>query len=295
VSASAVTQCPHCRAKFRVRAEQARAHNGLVRCGACRGVFNVREHIVEGSLDEEFEDADTFGSPQTILAGVPPAARTPSDDEIRAAARAALDVKPAPTRDPRAAASTAAVTQNEGISAHGGAQDTDYDWRPPTNPLSRGQKIAYGMLSLLALAVLIAQALYWFRDEIASRMPSLAPTLAAACAHLNCRVLPPKRAENIGFVGADLALDPAHKGLLIFNATLRNTGSRAVAFPSLVLTLEGVGGEAIARRVFAPEQYAPANANLARGLEGGADMEIKLYLDASPATPVGFKADHAYF
>jgi Protein of unknown function (DUF3426) len=256
-----------------------RAHGGLVRCGACRGVFDARAHLVEGTLDVEQEDADTFGAPQTIIAGIPPVSHAPTVDEVRRAAREAIE---------QAAPSKQAPTADENRLA-------DYDWRAPSEPLTHGQKIGFGALVLTSLLVLIAQSLYWFRDEIASRAPSLAPHLAAACTQLGCRVSPPKRAELLGFVGADLAADPAHKGLHVFTATLRNTSARSVAYPSLVLTLDGVGGQTIARRVFAPEQYAPANANLARGLEGGGELEIKLYLDVSPAVPVGFKADHAYF
>ncbi|MGL5001602.1 MAG: DUF3426 domain-containing protein, partial [Casimicrobium sp.] len=175
------------------------------------------------------------------------------------------------------------------------AQGNDYDWRAPATPLTRGQQWGYAALAATLALAFIANASYWFRDELASRFPSLAPSLTAACAQLGCRVLPPKKTDALGFVGSELAADPAHKGLHVFSATLRNTSTHAVAFPSLILTLEGVGGEAIARRVFSPEQYAPANASLAKGLEGGGDMEIKLYLDVNPMVPVGFKADHAYF
>jgi predicted Zn finger-like uncharacterized protein len=283
VNSSAVTQCPHCRAKFRVRPEQARAHGGLVRCGACRGIFDARLNLVEGKLSADEDDADTFGAPRTIM-GEAPVVPAPSDEEVRAAAREAV-AKPQTSREPSDARTT----------AHGESEDAAYDWRAPSRPLTRGQKLGYGFLSAVALIALVAQSAYWFRDEVASRFPALTPALASACVHLGCRVLPPKRAEQLGFVGAELAADPAHKGLLIFTATLRNSGSRAVAFPSLVLTLDGTNAEPLARRIFTPEQYAPANANLARGLEGGTDLEVKLYLDVSPTTPVGFKADHAYF
>jgi Protein of unknown function (DUF3426) len=111
---------------------------------------------------------------------------------------------------------------------------------------------------------------------------------------LDCRLAPPKRGESLGFVGTDLAADPAHKGLLIFTATLRNSGATAVAYPHLVLSLDGLGGEMVVRRVFAPAEFAPATANLARGLDAGGEIEVKLYLDASQSNVVGFKVDHAY-
>ena len=105
---------------------------------------------------------------------------------------------------------------------------------------------------------------------------------------------PPQRADALGFVSADLAADPAHKGLLIFTVTLRNTGARAVAYPHLVLSLDALGGELAARRIFSPPEFLPASANIAKGLDANAEVEIKLYLDASQSSVVGFKVDHAY-
>ena len=125
-------------------------------------------------------------------------------------------------------------------------------------------------------------------------MPHIAPSLVTACTYLDCRLQPPKRGESLGFVGTDLSADPAHKGLLIFTATLRNSGATAVAYPHLVLSLDGLGGEMVVRRVFTPAEFAPATASLARGLEAGAEIEVKLYLDASQTNVVGFKVDHAY-
>jgi hypothetical protein len=320
-----------------------RAHAGLVRCGACRGIFDAREHLIEGVLASSDDDEqDAQQSPRTILAGIPPVRNAPLGHEARAspvaadpylaprevAREAAKDVGRAAGNDAPAGSHISGSAHSERISAdvahwanavrnvdvnaeanraqesistssstpHLPASDdaVHFRWRNPDRTLTPWQRVIYGFFAIVALAALIVQTGYWFRDEIASRVPAAIPALAALCQPIGCRVGPPKRATDLGFVGADLASDPAHKGLLVFTATLRNTGNRATAFPSLVLTLEGVGGEPLARKVFAPEQYAPANASLARGLDGGAEMEIKLYLDASPASPVGFKVDHAY-
>ncbi len=276
-----------------------RAHAGLVRCGACRGVFDARMNLIEGRLDDEGADHDTFGAPQTIMAGVQPGKplAAPSETEIRAAAIAAIAPKPSATRPHEAGApsNVRAAATNESVHAKPVSDDIDYNWKPAQAPLTRGQKIGYALSSVVVSALLCAQTAYWFRDELVSRYPSLSPTLSANCAYFGCRISPPRRPDGVGFVGTELAPDPAHKGLYIFSATLRNESSYSVAFPSLILTFDGASGETLARKVFSPEQYAPANANLAKGLEGGGDIEIKLYLDVSPTVPVGFKAERAYF
>jgi len=321
---SAVTQCPHCSAKFRVRPEQVQIHAGLVRCGACRGIFDAIEHLVEGMLppSRRLDDPATITPPQTIIQGMPAVsdgAAIDSPAPAVAVVSAAPAVAPPPVTmqveaRPAVAAPDAAATavasgvatdtvvrnldaieaDEQKVHAQPAADISNYRWRAPAQPTTPAMRWTYAFLSLLALLGLAGQGAYFFRDELASRVPDAAPLLAAGCEYLACRVEPPRRADSLGFVGADLAADPAHKGLLTFTATLRNTGSRAVAFPHLVLSLDGLGGELAVRRVFAPSEFAPATANLAKGLDGGAEIEIKLYLDASQTNVVGFKVDHVY-
>ena len=344
---SAVTRCPHCGAKFRVRPEQVKPHAGLVRCGACRGIFDAVEHLIEGSLPPiTTHDDETGDPPRTIIQGMPAVEQPAPATSTTAAGTAAEPVAPpppivappapstsnsgksspvlAPTPAPTTIAgqSKTAVTQTGtqdvqvrnmdaagapsvpatafddntvGAATATSTGETDhYRWRPAPQRVTRGARITYGLLSALAVVAFAAQGAYFFRDELASRVPALAPTLALACEQLGCRLEPPRQTDALGFVGADLAADPAHKGLLVFTATLRNSGQQAVAFPHLILTLDGLSGEMVVRKVFTPAEFAPATANLGRGLDGGSEIEIKLYLDASQSNVVGFKIDHAY-
>ena len=306
--APAVTQCPHCSAKFRVRPEQVKLHAGLVRCGACRGIFDAVEHLIEGVLPPmlPMHEAVEGVSPQTIIQGML-AMTAERDDAATADGVSQNEVKITP--DAAHGATSANYESSVNADPHvrnldAGSQGAttdqttrdlnDYRWRAATGIESRGARWGYAVASLFAVLLLIAQSAYFFRDELVSRLPQVAPLMAIACEQIGCRVEPPRRAESLGFVGADLAADPAHRGLLIFTTTLRNTGLRTVAFPHLVLSLDGLGGELVVRRVFSPTEFAPATANLAHGLDGGAEVEIKLYLDASQVNVVGFKVDHAY-
>lgn len=307
---SAVTQCPHCSAKFRVRPEQVKLHAGLVRCGACRGIFDAVEHLIEGMLPPVAppDDEADVEPPRTIIQGMP-AMQDSADESTEAVAPEAIQSQPPAVKvdvsahtphTPHTVNVADAMVRNTDtddrvvVPAEDRSDLKDYRWRPKARPATRATQWMFALLSLCAVLGLVAQAGYFFRDEIASRVPALAPTLAVACEAVGCRLEPPKRSESLGFVGADLAADPAHKGLLIFTATLRNTGAQAVAFPHLVLSLDGLGGEVVVRRVFTPPEFAPATANLSRGLDAGAEVEIKLYLDASQSNVVGFKVDHAY-
>ena len=302
---AAVTRCPHCAARFRVRAEQVKLHAGLVRCGACRGIFDAIEHLIEGSLPlADSMDDLSEGSPQTIIQGMPgmqPEDALDNNTPSGSSARADLDAPNQAFIGPTSASDGVRVRNLDADPAEPadtamlppGALST-YRWRAQPRSSSALARWALGLLCALATVALAAQAAFFFRDELASRVPTLVPMLTAACGYLDCRVSPPKRGEQLGFIGTDLAADPAHKGLLIFTATLRNSGATAVAYPHLVLSLDGLSGELVVRRIFSPSEFAPATANLARGLDAGAEVEIKLYLDASQTNVVGFKIDHAY-
>ena len=309
---SAVTQCPHCNAKFRVRPEQVKLHAGLVRCGACRGIFDAVEHLIEGSLPsvDPIDEHGEVTPPQTIIQGMPAMTQSVDAPEAVVAApatsmwRTRTGAESKITQRQTAPITSAgtgsieirnmdAAEQPEADAGPPGALNS-YRWRPQPQANSPAMRWVYALLCLFGFIGLAAQAVYFFRDNIAARVPQMAPSLVTACSYLDCRLQPPKRGESLGFVGTDLAADPAHKGLLIFTATLRNSGATAVAYPHLVLSLDGLGGEMVVRRVFTPAEFAPATANLARGLEAGAEIEVKLYLDASQTNVVGFKVDHAY-
>lgn len=48
---SFVTQCPHCRTRFRIGRSQLRAARGAARCGACMEVFNAAHHLLRDDID----------------------------------------------------------------------------------------------------------------------------------------------------------------------------------------------------------------------------------------------------
>lgn len=312
---SAVTQCPHCSAKFRVRPEQVKLHAGLVRCGACRGIFDAVEHLIEGTLPsvDPIDDHGEVTPPHTIIQGWPamqqqvePTAAAPPLSEPPTAPASLWKVRAG--EDSKITQGHVAVKTDDGVVVRNVDADeqssddptatpgglSNYRWRPPPQASTPAMRWIFAVLCLLSVVGFAAQAVYFFRDEIASRVPQIGPSLVVACTYLDCRLAPPKRSESLGFVGTDLAADPAHKGLLIFTATLRNSGPTAVAYPHLILSLDGLGGELVVRRVFAPVEFAPATASLVRGLDAGAEIEVKLYLDASPTNVLGFKVDHAY-
>lgn len=54
MNSTRITQCPHCRTRFHVDAQQLAAAQGAVRCGACRQVFDA-QHCLEPIRDTQPE------------------------------------------------------------------------------------------------------------------------------------------------------------------------------------------------------------------------------------------------
>ena len=47
------TRCPHCQTRFRVTPAQLELRAGLVRCGACREIFNGRDYLLQEPAEIE--------------------------------------------------------------------------------------------------------------------------------------------------------------------------------------------------------------------------------------------------
>jgi predicted Zn finger-like uncharacterized protein len=67
------TQCPHCRTTFRVALDQLKLRAGLVRCGACKQIFNGLEQLLPSgdAPKPPAASAGPAGSPQSNPDGAP--------------------------------------------------------------------------------------------------------------------------------------------------------------------------------------------------------------------------------
>lgn len=88
------TQCPHCHTTFRVAHDQLKLRSGLVRCGACKQIFNGIEHLVSPNAAETAPPQpaiDRTAAPtESDPAALPPKSTPSSVDFV------ALDDEPAP-------------------------------------------------------------------------------------------------------------------------------------------------------------------------------------------------------
>jgi predicted Zn finger-like uncharacterized protein len=142
---------------------------------------------------------------------------------------------------------------------------------------------------LLLLLALLAQSAYFFRTELAARLPDLKPALIGYCKLLNCSVPLPQKSELMSIESSGLEADPAHENQIILNALLRNRALFAQAFPSLELTLNDTQDKPIARRMFRPADYLPPSENEKTGLLPNREISLKLHLNTTSLKPVGYR------
>ena len=143
--------------------------------------------------------------------------------------------------------------------------------------------------AFLLVLMLLAQAAYWFRVDLAARLPGLKPALLGYCRMLKCSVPLPQHADLIGIESSELEADPVNENQITLNALLRNRAPYAQAFPNLELTLNDNQDQPIARRMFIPADYLPPSESEALGLLPNHELGLKLNLNTTDLKPFGYR------
>ena len=153
------------------------------------------------------------------------------------------------------------------------------------------RRVAWALAAVLALAVMLAQAVYQFRTEIAVLLPVTRPHLEAACAALKCELRLPRRPKLMAIESSDLQADGRRENVIVLNAVLRNQALFAQEYPSLELTLTDERDEAVARRVLLPADYLAGTTaeQIARGIAPGTEAVLHVYIDTSGLRAIGYR------
>ena len=139
------------------------------------------------------------------------------------------------------------------------------------------------------LLILLLQTTYFFRVDLAARLPGLKPALIGYCQILHCSVTLPQHTDLIGIESSELEADPANENQITLNALLRNRAPYTQAFPNLELTLNDNQDKPLARRKFIPADYLPQTENETLGLQANHELGIKLHLNTADLKPSGYR------
>jgi predicted Zn finger-like uncharacterized protein len=294
------TLCPHCNTRFRIAAAQKEAHHGMVRCGHCLQAFDARPGFIPDEPDPQLELP--MLNEQAPLPE-PAAAKHPDGEEPAGAAAEETAAAEAEHHEALDFTEMLAAAQGEArpdtleISSEEARQERTLaervaivpDEMDEVSPAPRNRRWPWIAGSSLLAVLLLAQAAYFFRVELAARLPGLKPALIDYCRLLACDVPLPQHADLMGIESSDLEADPARENRITLNALLRNRAPYAQAFPNLELTLNDLNDKPLARRVFRPADYLHPPENEQTGLLPNHELAIKLRLDVTELRPTGYR------
>lgn len=273
-----LTRCPTCSTAFRVTPEQLKARAGKVRCGHCKAVFNALE-----SLEDAPPVAEAAPAPPPASEPVPAAAAEETPAVESSSTDAAI---------PESAPPVSSAVETGAVTVEAGAVDIlleDIQATEVPPPAPRGGRYAWAAAGLLALALLLAQAVYVFRAELALSQPDWRPQLEEFCGQIGCDIPLPRKTDLVSIEASDLHPDPQQKNLLALAATLKNRAPFVQEYPHLEVTLTDTRDQPMVRRVFAPAEYLAEGANVRAGFAANGDLAVNLWLDTGNVGASGYR------
>lgn len=267
--------------------QQLALRAGQVRCGHCHTVFNGVAALLSlaprthRERSEPVLDEEAMGPPTVTL-------------------RAAHALEPAPDAEEDHGRRMQAASEDD-LADNDSEDEPDaeaayaarFAWQEKRTRRHLPAWV-YAIAVPLLVTLLAGQALFHFRDAVAAHWPTTKPTLNRICATVGCELRALQEINGLSIEASDLQADPAHKGLLILSATVRNRMPYALAYPYLELTLSDVDKQTqedvvVVRRALAPQEYVSGAADIDGGIPGNGDLNIKLFIDASATTQAGYQ------
>lgn len=273
---SLVTRCPKCHSDFVVKLEQLQALDGLVRCGGCAHIFDGFASL-QSQLPTltQRPDANPIRSVSGVAASRPSlsASRTAEPSVLRHRAERLESPRSSPVLDvsnpshfpvePVVSSEPSemmiageARLRGEGPSV--GRTQPEFLVDEVDTP--RLMMLLWGLASALALALLVIQLAYVYRNDLATQFPSLRPSLEALCAKLKCEVSLRRHLERISVSVVSFerqsSADQEGKPVdMTLRFSLRNRFNQAQPWPYLSLELTDASGTVVLRKRLSPSEY----------------------------------------
>ncbi|GAB2850195.1 hypothetical protein GCM10027277_17960 [Pseudoduganella ginsengisoli] len=150
----------------------------------------------------------------------------------------------------------------------------------------KASRIAMACATPLLLAGLAYQAVATFRNPLAAAVPALKPALVSACAIVGCKVELPSQLDALSIEQGEL--QTMADNIFSFSTSLRNQSATAQNWPHIELILNDSADKPVLRRVFAPRDYLPPNADFASGFLPRSEQPVKLYFELSRVKASGY-------
>jgi predicted Zn finger-like uncharacterized protein len=213
--------------------------------------------------------------------------RIASDDPLGPPTRFAPDTE-MPGRRHR---SSAAVRLGAAIPVADGAAEPAIDYFTNGRGRQRGlglalSPVAWAVASMLTL-LLGLQAVVGWRDNIAARLPILAPVMSAVLSPFGLDIEPPRDLSALTIESFELQA-AGSPNLLQMTAVLRNRGGHAVGFPAMELSLTDSAGALVVRKVITADVYLAGASGAEHGLDARSEWPLRLSLEHGGLRPTGY-------
>lgn len=127
----------------------------------------------------------------------------------------------------------------------------------------RLKMLLWSLGSVLALALLVVQLAYVFRNDLASMVPAWRPALESLCVKLRCEVSMRRHLERISvsviaFERQSSADQASKSAEMTLKFSLRNRFNQPQPWPYLSLELTDASSTVVLRKRLSPNEYLPA-------------------------------------
>ncbi len=151
--------------------------------------------------------------------------------------------------------------------------------------------IRRGLIGLLVVSLLV-QGLLLARNWLSIRLPSVQPSLDGLAGLFGMKVEIPRNLSMLTIESFDVQ-STARPDILSVSAIVRNRSAYSVQWPAMELTLTGVDGRPVLRKVLLPREYLN-QAPTERGVPGGSEHPIRIGLQTEPIEAKGFSVNIFY-
>jgi predicted Zn finger-like uncharacterized protein len=318
------TTCPQCNTSFKVMPDQLKLRRGTVRCGVCQHVFSGLDHLRyipdgakasapgtpipasvaarisnEHAADPQPSNTDlhtAFFMPETVFAPttqIDPTAPQNTPSNIPASIQASKQTSPAQAIDDllsdKALEDTSLNNPHRPTQASTESDAIDYFAldQKPKGFFSRSWLWLSALLVVLLLAAASQLAIIQ-RDLLATRLPGLKAQIESAVGLLGLDVKAHRNLQALLIEAVELRASP-NPSVYAVNATLRNTSSYPVRWPSLELSLTDAQGTLLARKVFHQQDYLPfLSGTDPKAVPAATEIAIRLALSTQGVSAAGY-------
>jgi hypothetical protein len=229
------------------------------------------------------DEATAVEEPTAVEASASESAQAPTAEQSSAPAQT-TEAEPSFPLEPAVAPEHAAVAAPIDVASIERIGRREWKRRRDTPP-----KALYPITLVLLVLALGTQGILEFRDALAAYAPVTRPVLERTCALFGCAISPLRDTATLSIDASDLQADPAHRGLLLLTATIRNRAAHPIAYPNLELTLTDSSDQVVVRRAFPPAEYAGGTTDLSRGIAANGERIVRIFIDASATQQAGYR------